>query len=148
MPALDDKDLKIIDLLSANSRMSYIELARRLGISDVAVIKRIRKLEQQGVIRRYTIVVDPKKLGYNAVSMTGVDTEPESLFKVLSYLKDKEYVKYLALTSGDHQILAVIWARNSEELAKIHDEIAKIEGVKRVCPAVILDIIKEWSCTL
>ncbi len=140
---LDEKDLKIIEILRNNARTSYTDIARQLGISDVAVLKRIRKLEQLGVIRKYTIVVDPKKLGYTAISITGIDVAPEQLFSVLDELKSKEYVKFLALTSGDHGIMATIWARDSRELAKIHEEISKMAGVKRVCPAVILDVLKE-----
>ncbi len=141
--SLDDKDLMIINMLKENSRIPYTDIARKLGISDVAVLKRIRKLEQLGVIKKYTIIVDPKKLGYNAVSITGIDSEPEHLFNVLEELKNKDYVNFLALTSGDHSIIAIIWARDSRELARIHDEISKINGVKRVCPALILDILKE-----
>ena len=141
--SLDDKDLMIINMLKENSRIPYTDIARKLGISDVAVLKRIRKLEQLGVIKKYTIIVDPKKLGYNAVSITGIDSEPEHLFNVLEELKNKDYVNFLALTSGDHSIIAIIWARDSRELARIHDEISKIHGVKRVCPALILDILKE-----
>jgi len=140
---IDEKDLKIIEILMNNSRASYSEIAKVLGVSDVAVIKRIRKLEQQGVIKKYTVIVDPKKLGYEVVSITGIDVEPEYLFKIVSFLEKKDYVKYLALTSGDHQIIATIWARTREELEKILDEIMKTSGVKRVCPAVILDVVKE-----
>lgn len=140
---IDEKDEKILEILKSNARASYTEIARSLGISDVAVIKRIRKLEQAGIIKKYTIIVDPKKLGYNAVSITGVDVEPEHMFKVLSFLREKEYVKYLALTSGDHSIIAIIWAKDSNELARIHDEISSLPGVKRVCPAIILDVVKE-----
>lgn len=140
---LDDKDKQIIEMLKKNARTSYTEIARRLGLSDVAVLKRVRKLEQAGIIKRYTIVLDPKKLGYNTISITGLDVEPENLFKVLGYLKEKEYVKYLALTSGDHSIITIIWARNSDEIVHIHDKLAKLPGVKRVCPAIVLDILKE-----
>ncbi len=140
---IDEKDLKIIKLLQENSRIPYTELAKRVGISDVAIIKRIKKLEKQGVIKKYTIVIDPKKLGYNSVSIVGINVEPEYLFPVISYLKEKEYVKYLALTSGDHTLMAIIWAKNGSELAKIHNEISKLPGVTKVCPSIILDVIKE-----
>jgi len=140
---LDDKDKQIIEMLRKNARISYTEIARRLGLSDVAVLKRVRKLEQAGIIKRYTIVLDPKKLGYNTISITGLDVEPENLFKVLEYLKEKEYVRYLAITSGDHSIITIIWARDSVEMANIHDKLAKLPGVKRVCPAIVLDVLKE-----
>lgn len=140
---IDERDKKILKMLQENSRISYSEIAKAIGISDVATIKRIKKLEQLGLIRKYTIIVDPKKLGYSLVSITGVDVEPEHIFHVLSYLKGKEYVKYLALTSGDHAVIAIIWAKNSNELAHIHEEITQIPGVKKVCPAIVLDVIKE-----
>ena len=129
--------------MQENSRIPYTELAKKVGISDVAVIKRIKKLEKQGVIRKYTIVIDPKKLGYNSVSIVGINVEPEYLFPVISHLKEKDYVKYLALSSGDHTLMAIIWARNGSELAKIHNEISKLPGVTKVCPSIILDVIKE-----
>ncbi len=140
---LDSKDLKIIEILREDGRATYTKIARELGISDVAALKRIKRLERLGVIKRYTVVLDPKKLGYNAVSITGLDIEPEYLFSVISELKKKDYVKYLALTTGDHAVVMVIWARDNEELSRIHDELSKMPGVKRVCPAVLLDIIKE-----
>ena len=143
MTIIDEKDMKIINLLLENGRISYSEIAKAIGLSDVAVIKRIRKLEQMGIIRKYTILIDPKKLGYKVVSITGIDVEPEYIFNILNILKEKDYVKYLAITSGDHSIIAIIWAKDSDDVAKIHGEIAKMDGVKRVCPAIILDIIKE-----
>ncbi len=143
MTTLDEKDLKIIDMLMKNGRIPYSEIAKALGLSDVAVIKRIRKLEKMGVIRKYTVLIDPKKLGYKVVSITGIDVEPEYIFNVLNKLKEKDFIKYLAITSGDHGLMAIIWARDSDEIARIHDEIVRMPGVKRVCPAIILDIVKE-----
>ena len=140
---LDEKDKAILSILSENARATYSDIAKKIGLSDVAVIKRIKRLERDGVIRRYTIIVDPEKLGYSIVSITGIDVEPEYLFKVISLLKEKEYVKYLALTSGDHNIMIIIWARDSNEANKIHNELESLPGVKRVCPAIILDVFKE-----
>ena len=140
---LDEKDLSILRLLRENSRMSYNEIARALNMSDVAVIKRIKRLEQLEIIKRYTVAIDPSKLGFNVVSITGIDVRPERLFHILSILKKKEYVDFLALTSGDHPIMAVIWARDNDELARIHDEISRLPGVERVCPALLLEIVKE-----
>ena len=139
---VDEKDLKIIEKLQKNARASFSEIAKELGISDVAVMKRIRKLEHDGVIRKYTIRVNHKKLGYNMVSLTGLDVEPEHLFSVLKKIAEMDSVKFLALTSGDHGVMAEIWARDQEELAKIHEEIASLPGVHKVRPAIILDVIK------
>ncbi len=140
---LDERDLVIIKELARNARVSYTELAKKLGISDVAVIKRVRRLEQLGVIKRYTVELNPAALGYRVVSYTGIDVEPEHLLEVAQELRRKPYVKKLSITSGDHDIMAVIWARDSEELRRIHDEIGRLPGVKRICPAIVLEELKD-----
>lgn len=135
--------MKIISILTNNARTSYVEIAKEVGISDVAVIKRIKRLENLGVIKKYTAVLDPRKLEYKSVSITGIDVDPQFLYDVLTGLKTRDYVKYLSLTSGDHPIIATIWAKDSDNMAKIHKEISNMPGVKKVCPSIILDVIKE-----
>ncbi len=140
---IDDKDLVIINMLKENARTPYSEIARKLGISEVAVMKRVKKLENSGVIRKYTVIVDYKKLGYNMVSITGLEVKPEYLFSAVEELKRKEYVVFLALTSGDHSIIAKIIARDHQELSQLHREIENIPGVYNVRPAIILNVEKE-----
>ncbi len=140
---IDEKDLKIIQILMKNARTPYSAISKELGISDVAVIKRIRKLEKMGVIKKYTLEVDASKIGYTAKSITGVNVKPEKLFDVLDALKEMEAVKYLAITSGDHHIIAVIWASDQEELKEVHNKISKMDGVESVRPAVVIKVIKD-----
>ncbi|MGC8982137.1 MAG: Lrp/AsnC family transcriptional regulator [Desulfurococcaceae archaeon] len=140
---VDEVDLKIINELIKNARATYRELSKVVGLTDVAVMKRVRKLERAGVIKRYTAIVDPQSLGYSKVSFTGLNVSPEKLFDVVKVLKEKEYVKYLALTSGDHDLLAVVWARSDEELEAIHDEIKRIDGVRDVYPLILTGKVKE-----
>ncbi len=140
---IDKKDLKIIEMLSKNARIPYKNIAEKLGISDVAVIKRIRKLESEEIIRKYTVRIDTKKLGYKILAITGIDVDPAHIFSVIESLKNKENVRYVALSSGDHSIMTIIWAKDNEEIARIHKEISEKEGVKRVCPSIILDVVKE-----
>jgi len=140
---LDEKDLKIIKLLSENARITYTELSKALGISDVAVIKRVKKLETHSIIRRYTIDLNLQSLGYRILSFTGIDVDPSNLLSVAEELKKREQVIGLMLTTGDHQLMAVVIARDHDDLKKVHDEIMAIPGIKRVCPAIVLDTLKE-----
>jgi Lrp/AsnC family transcriptional regulator for asnA, asnC and gidA len=140
--ALDEKDLKILRKLAENARITFTELAKEVGLSDVAVIKRVKRLEGS-VIKRYTISVDPEKLGARVISFTGIDVEPERLFEVIEKLRSKGYVMGLWLTTGDHQLMAVIWARDEEDMTKIHKELSELIRVKRVCPAIVLKTLKD-----
>ncbi|HDZ35319.1 MAG TPA: Lrp/AsnC family transcriptional regulator [Thermococcus sp.] len=140
---LDERDKIIIEMLTKDARTPFTEIAKVLGISETAVRKRVKALEEAGVIKQYTAVVDPSKLGYNLVSLTGVDTLPEKIFEVASKLKEFEFVRSVYLTSGDHMIMAEIWARDGEDLSEIiSNKIGKIEGVTKVCPAIILEKLK------
>jgi Lrp/AsnC family leucine-responsive transcriptional regulator len=62
-PMLDDRDLEIIAALQDDARATYADVATRVRLSASAVHDRVRKLEQQGVIRRYSAIVDPEALG-------------------------------------------------------------------------------------
>ncbi|ASJ13338.1 HTH-type transcriptional regulator LrpA [Thermococcus thioreducens] len=140
---LDERDRIIIDMLTKDARTPFTEIAKVLGISETAVRKRVKALEEAGVIKQYTVVVDPSKLGYNLVSLTGVDTLPEKIFDVASKLKEFEFVRSVYLTSGDHMIMAEVWAKDGEDLSDIiSNRIGKIEGVTKVCPAIILEKLK------
>ena len=139
---LDEKDKKIIGILLENARLPFTDIAKKLGITDVAVKKRLKKLEKNGVIKKYTVIVDPSKLGYQDVALVGVDTEPDKILEVAEKLSEKEYSRFVYLTTGDHMIMVEIWAKNNADLMKIIKEIGSMPGVKKVCPAIILDQIK------
>ena len=140
---LDEKDKAIVNMLMANGRASFKEMARALGMSDVAVRKRVLKLESRGVILGYTAVVDPRALGFSVLALTGVDVEPGALIRIARELASKDYVKSAWITAGDHEIMLEIWAKDEEEMDAIIREISEMPGVLRVCPAVITDRLKS-----
>ena len=141
--ALDDKDRRILEFLMENGRASFREMARALGISDVAVRKRVLRLEREGIIKGYTVLVDPRVLGYDVVSLTGVDVEPGELISTARRLASRPYVRSAWLTTGDHEIMLEIWARDEAEMEDIIREIKGMPGVLRVCPAVIIEKLKD-----
>ena len=138
---IDEKDRIIIDALRKNARITLSELAKLVGISDVAVKKRIKKLEAAGIIKGYRALIDPFKLGY-AIAILGIDAEPNLLLEIAKSLSERDYIKYLAITTGDHMIMAVIWARDREELKNIVDEIGRMKGVKRASPSIVSEVLK------
>ncbi|MCS7121694.1 MAG: Lrp/AsnC family transcriptional regulator [Archaeoglobaceae archaeon] len=138
---MDEKDRKIVEILMLDGRIPKVKIAKSLNITEAAVRKRIQNLENKKIILLYKAVVNYKTAGLSA-SITGFDVESEELWNVVENLKQLEFVKSLWLTAGDHTILAEIVASNTEELSKFHEDISKIKGVKKVCPAIILDILK------
>ena len=135
-------NLELVKLLMENSRRSYVELARLLGVTEAAIRKRVRRLEEEGVIRGYTIDVDPKRLGYEIICFLGLDIAPESYMRMLEILRGRDEVVKLYSTSGDHNILAECWFRSLDELNKFVKELESLPGLIRACPAIVLQRLK------
>jgi len=96
------------------------------------------------VIKKFTIQVDPAKLGINTVAIVGVDVDPTKLLEVAQKLRNFKEIRYVATSTGDHMIMTEIWTKDGKELTRIISEkIGSIEGVRKICPAIILEKMKE-----
>lgn len=133
---------KLLELMLKNARMSFVEMAKKLGVTEAAVRKRVRKLEENGSIRGYTIIVDPKSIGYSIDALIGIDTTPEKLLAVIRKLKRRSDVLSLYTSSGDHMIMIECWFKTHDELDKFVKMLEGMDGVTRVCPATILEKLK------
>lgn len=139
---MDQTDISIINKLTLDARMSFRKIAKELGISPDTVINRYAALRQQGVIRGSTIVIDPKRIGYQAMAVFMIDTSPTSILASESTSTDSSLVleKLIRIPSiivatktvGDHDVLAIGVAMDFEHLTKLRDNITGIPGVKDV----------------
>jgi len=135
---MDEKDEIILRMLMINSRIPMIDIARELGITETAIRKRVKKLEENGAIKGYTTIVDPFFLGYESVALIGVDSKPEKILTVLKQIKSMKETKDVSLTTGDHMIMFEAWCRNSKELGEFLKRVEQINGVTKVCPAICI----------
>lgn len=141
---LDETDMGILEILRKNARAPYLDIAKKLKISESTIRKRVKELEKQRVIKKYSAIVDPSKLGYGSVAMVGIDVRPEKFLDVAKKLTEYENVKFVATSSGDHMIMTEIWMENSNDLRNfISAKIESIEGVTRTCPAILTERLKE-----
>jgi len=135
--------MKILEILMKDGRKSYREIAKILNTSESSVRKRIKRMEEEGIIKGYRAEIDPTKIGYNVVALTGFDTNPEDFLSVAKKLCEFDEVKKVWTSTGDHMIMTEIWARDGQELSEIlFDKLAKIKGIKKACPAIILEQLK------
>lgn len=135
---MDERDRKIVDTLLEDSRTPYVELAKMLGITEAAVRKRVRNLEEAGIISKFTIRVDPSILGFDSVAIIGIDTVPDALIGVQEAVRKMKGVRYTSLSAGDHMLLFGVWCRNNSELRSLISKVKGMGGVTKVCPAVLL----------
>ncbi|HID39145.1 MAG TPA: Lrp/AsnC family transcriptional regulator, partial [Calditrichaeota bacterium] len=99
---LDEIDMKIIDMLQKNARTPYTQIAKEVGLSEGAIRKRVDALEKNGIIRKYVAVIDPRKVGYNSITILGLDTEPTKLLSVANKVAKIKGARNVYISTGDH----------------------------------------------
>jgi len=137
---LDEIDSFIVEKLKKDARTSYRKIARKLGVSPDTIINRYENLREEGVIRGSTVVIDPKKIGYEAMAAFMIDTSPTHIFGTESIQTDstsilKSLIKMRSVilatkTVGDRDLLAIAVVKNFKHLIDLGAEISKIPGVK------------------
>ena len=137
-----NKNQIILEMLKENARITLKEIAQKLKISETAVRKRIKKLERDGVIKKYTIEIDHQKLGYEIKALIGIDTLPESYVHVIDILKKDEKINNICASTGDHMIMLEVWFHNNNALTNYVKWLEKLPGVTKVCPAILLGKLK------
>lgn len=144
MSTLDERDIRILEMLEKDGRMAFTDIAGDLGVNEATVRKRVSALQSRGVIKRFTVIVDHAKIGMNTVAIVGIEADPAKLLDIAQKLCDFKELKCVATSTGDHMIMTEVWAKNGRELTKLLSEkIGKIDGVKRICPALILEKLKD-----
>ncbi len=135
-------DKLLVRVLIRNPRLPNTAIAKLFGVSEAAVRKKIEKLENDGTVIGYTTIVDPTKAGL-AISYTGIDVRPEKMMEIYEKLQELREAEVIFLTSGDHNILVKLVCNSMNELMEVHKRIEKMNGVTRVCPAVITSVWKR-----
>lgn len=135
-------DYDIIQILLQNSRKSFVEIAKELNVTESAVRKRIRRMEKDGIIERYSIDVNPKKLGFGMRVLLGIDTTPQSYISTIQKLKTMDQILRIYSSSGDHMIILECWMKNDSNLNYFIKQLELIEGIIDICPAIIKEIIR------
>lgn len=143
---LDDLDLEILQVLEENSKRTYTEIGRLLGVAHSTVYDRIRKMEKHGIIRKYTVILDLEKAGvkYITAVMT-VFTDPKESENVAKRLSGLEQVLEVSTSlSEELLIIAKVVAEDQEKLHSfIAHSVAPLPGVLRIRTSIVTRKYKE-----
>ncbi len=121
---LDDIDREIVEILLRDSRASLKELAQTVGLSSPSVSERLRRLEERGVIRAFTIDIDPKALGYPVQAIVRIKPLPGKLHVVQKLIEETPHFGECDKVTGDDCFVARLYVRSIEELDGLLDRIA------------------------
>jgi Lrp/AsnC family leucine-responsive transcriptional regulator len=121
---LDDLDRKLLDILVKDSRTSLKDLAQHIGLSSPSVSERLRRLEERGVIRAFTIDIDPQALGYPLQAIVRIRPLPGKLHIVQKLIEETPEFGECDKVTGDDCFVARLFVRSIGDLDQLLDRIA------------------------
>ena len=129
---LDDIDHKILDILIENTRTPFTDIAKKLVISAGTVHVRVKKMEQMGLIKGSSLILDYDKLGYTFIAYVGLYVNNSSQIKfIIERIKQIPNVTVAHITTGKFNVFCKIRAKSTTHAKNIIFKLDEIEGVYR-----------------
>lgn len=140
---IDDIDMQIINLLQEDSRLSFNKIAHKLGISVGTALNRVKNLEDKEVLKGYTVIVDPNKVGYSLTAVILIQAEGKHLVDVEKEIAEINNVVSVYDITGDFDIIVTARFKDRESLNAFIKNLLTIPYVKKTVTNVALNVIKE-----
>lgn len=144
---IDEFDRQIIAALQEDGRMPVASIAERAALSATPVSRRLRRLEEEGVIRGYAPILDARKLGFELDAYVLINLQAHSDENIRQFEAEilaNPYVIACHAVTGDMDYLLHIIARDMEHLSQITlKSLVRIPGVRDVKSIIVLETIKE-----
>ena len=145
---LDKLDKQLILKLQDNGRLSYMELAKTLGVAEGTIRNRLKKLLGQDIIR-VTAVPELGKFGYNFIGIVGMQVRLSDLRTVAEQLSKEPNVCYLANVTGRFELIAIVLAKSPVDFSHfMEDTISNMPSVLRTETFVTLNVYKGYGSGL
>lgn len=146
----DHTDIRILSLLMHDAKLSYSEISKKIATSIATVHQRIKKMEEQGIIKKTIAVIDYEMLGYDITAFLGIYLSKSSMYdKVAEELKKIPEVISLNYTTGTYSMFAKIICKDTQHLREVlHDKIQKIGEISRTETLISLENSFERSIQL
>lgn len=142
--SIDEIDRKIISALQSNGRISYTDLAKDIGLSRVAVQARINALMEEGVIERFTAVINPEKIGITVSAFFNVEVEPKFLHEVADELSTEPAVTSLYHMTGPSKLhMHGLFTSNQEMEVFMREKLYTLPGIMSVDCQVLINRYKS-----
>ena len=144
MYEFDKTDIKIVNLLLEDGRMSASEMSRRMGdISERAVRYRVDRMIEEGVIQ-ISAVVNPESLGFNIKADVWLEVEADTVLDVAKKMASFENVTYVACGIGQNDISIQVVARDTSEIYHFVTEVVrKVPGVRKTTTSIVPIVLKD-----
>ncbi len=147
MDPLDRTDVRILEQLQHDGRLSHIELAGRVGLSPTPCTRRVRRLEQAGIIRGYAAILDPKRVGQKVTAYVQIKLERHTddvIERFRRTLEERPEVVAAHAMTGEMDFLLQVVVPDLDALGRftLH-QLLKLPGVRDVRSSLVLETLKN-----
>jgi Lrp/AsnC family leucine-responsive transcriptional regulator len=143
---IDSIDKQILSILQQDAQITNVELARKIGISPPAMLERVKRLEKNGIIKRYVAIVDPSKVSKGIFALVSVSLSAHQLSSIDQFtrqIKKLDEVLECYHVAGEEDFILKIAVSSIEEYEKfILSKLTKINGVSKVNTKFVLSTVK------
>jgi Lrp/AsnC family transcriptional regulator, leucine-responsive regulatory protein len=144
---IDGIDLKILNIIRTNAKLPNVEIARQVGMAPSAVLERVRKLEEQGIIKGYITELNPRALNLGLLAFVSVSTSDRTskmtTAKQIAKIPGVLEVHHIA---GEDSYLVKVRAADTESLGRmLREDFGAIKSVSATRTTVVLETILETS---
>jgi DNA-binding Lrp family transcriptional regulator len=143
----DDFDLRILRELRADARITNNELAERIGLSPSPCLRRVRRLEETGVIRGYTTLVDPAAFGWSMVAIATIRLSRQNEDEIVMFeeaIRGWEEVLECHLVTGSRDYVLKVMTGSLDQYERfIKEKIARLKCVASIETSFVMNTIKE-----
>ena len=140
---LDKTDEKIINHLLVDARQSARQLALKLGLSTVTVLSRIKKLEKEKIIQRYSAIIDHEKIGYSLTAIIEIIAKNDKIVDIENEIAKFENVCGVYDITGSTDTIVIAKFKVRDELSMFVKDLASIPNVENTITHVVLNTTKE-----
>ncbi len=146
---MDRVDAEILTILQRDGRASAAELSEVVNLSLSAVHRRIKLLEESGIIQHYTAVLDPKELGYSHDFFVEIALQSQSADTMEAFekaVRDSPDILECHLLTGAFDYLIRIATRGPEDYERVHRHaLSALPGVMRMQSSLVLKSVRSWE---
>ena len=144
----DKIDRAILRVLQQDGRLSNVQLASRVGLSESACLRRVRLLEESGIIDRYVMLVDQAAVGKPGNVFVWVTLEGQQKEKLQQFEKAVVAVPEVMecyLMSGDFDYLLRVIIKDNSDYMRVHEKLTGLQGVMRVQSSFALRTVRKTT---
>lgn len=139
----DKTDVKILKILLQDARLSFRQVAKKAGVSTGTALSRIKRMEQQGIIKGYSTIIDHEKLGYDLTAVTEITVSKGKLLELENEIAKWHGVCCVYDVTGLTDALVIAKFKNRKELSAFTKRLLALPLVERTNTHIVLSTIKE-----